>query len=129
MSLEVHIAGIRVMVGSRVRQRCAWCGAVLDDVDLDLVAVPVDQPDCGVPEWRVGSLVAIDGGMAWSVLHRVTDAVPEGLLCPARPVDHGVAALTSMCRPWVSRVCYVVVPVVEPSCPSGPAALSLAGRS
>jgi hypothetical protein len=82
MSLEVHIAGIQVKVGSRVRQRCAWCGVVLDDVDLNLVAVPVDQPDGGVPEWRVGSLVAIDGGMAWSVQHEEGDAVPEG--CCAR---------------------------------------------
>jgi hypothetical protein len=34
----------------------------------------------------------------------------------------------SMVRVLPLSACYVAVPVVEPSCPSGPAALSLGGR-
>jgi hypothetical protein len=78
MTLEVHIAGTQVKVGCRVRQRCAWCGAVLDDVDLHAVAVPVDQPAGGFPEWRPGSLVAIDDGVRWIVNHKDGDDVPDG---------------------------------------------------
>lgn len=35
-----HIAGLDVQVGRYLRQRCAWCGAMLSDYDLARVAVP-----------------------------------------------------------------------------------------
>lgn len=39
----IHIAGIDVRVGNQHRQRCAWCGAVIDDHDLSRLAVPAGQ--------------------------------------------------------------------------------------
>ncbi|MEZ0077383.1 hypothetical protein [Planotetraspora sp. GP83] len=46
----VHIAGPDIQVGAQLRQRCAWCGAVLLDYDLSCVAVPEARtrgPACG----------------------------------------------------------------------------------
>lgn len=62
----IHIAGLDVAVGSRLRQRCAWCGALLEDVDLANVAVLVgDGTDRSVehtwPTWPVGGLVEVWG--------------------------------------------------------------------
>lgn len=63
----IHIAGLDVAVGTRLRQRCAWCGAVLEDVDLARVAMAVsDTPDDGhvdhtYPVWPVGGLVEVWG--------------------------------------------------------------------
>jgi hypothetical protein len=64
----IHIAGVEVQVGSQLRQRCAWCGAILVDQDLNLVMVPVDQPGT-VPTWPTGSLVAVQGYTSWVVDH------------------------------------------------------------
>lgn len=60
----IHIAGLEVAVGSRLRQRCAWCGAVLEDVDLAHVAVAVadnGHVDHTWPTWPVGGLVEVWG--------------------------------------------------------------------
>lgn len=60
----VHIAGIVVNYGSRRRQRCAWCGAMLEDVDLATVAVqlPHNGSDpAPLPTWEVGGLVLFWG--------------------------------------------------------------------
>jgi hypothetical protein len=56
----VHIAGLDVQIGTRLRQRCAWCGAVLEDVDLANVMVPEGQ-NPRPPTWTPGELVVIDG--------------------------------------------------------------------
>lgn len=65
---KVHIAGNDVQVGSHLRQRCAWCGAVLVDYALDRVAVPIGQP-ARPATWPVGGLVEVDGSMSWAVEH------------------------------------------------------------
>lgn len=73
----LHIAGVHVTVGNRLRQRCAWCGAVLIDYDLALVAVPVGQE--GAPAvWPVGDLVLVDGHVSALVEHVDGEPVPEG---------------------------------------------------
>lgn len=67
----VHIAGHEVQVGEFLRQRCAWCGAVLEDYDLSRLMYTVDTP----PEqrrpatWPVGGLIEVDGGVTWVVDH------------------------------------------------------------
>jgi len=63
-----HIAGLDVQVGRFLRQRCAWCGAVLSDYDLALVAV-LEGQNPRPAMWTVGALVAIDGAAAWVVEH------------------------------------------------------------
>lgn len=64
----IHIAGSDVQVGSRLRQRCAWCGATLADYDLALIAVPEGQ-DPRPPTWGVGLLVEVDGPASFTVQH------------------------------------------------------------
>lgn len=75
--MKVHIAGIDVTVNDRwLRQRCAWCGLVLVDYDLTLVAVPVGQE--GPPaRWTIGALVAVDGSLSYEA-----DLLPSGRLPP-----------------------------------------------
>lgn len=63
-----HIAGAQVQVGSHLRQRCSWCGAILGDYDLTRIAVPEGQdPRPGM--WETGKLVRVDGPVSWIVEH------------------------------------------------------------
>lgn len=80
-----HIAGLDVQVGPYLRQRCAWCGAVLSDYDLARVAVPEGQ-NPRPAMWEVGILVAIDGVASWVVDHEDGADLPANacaLLDPA----------------------------------------------
>lgn len=61
----VHLASFPVRFDNQLRQRCAWCGAVLVDVDLSLVMVPVDQAGDPYPTWRDSAMVAVDGNASW----------------------------------------------------------------
>lgn len=64
MTAVVHIAGEVITVSGRhMRQRCSWCGAVLIDYDLTMIAVPVGQ-DPTPPTWPVGDQVRIDGNVS-----------------------------------------------------------------
>lgn len=74
--MEIHIVGIDVRVGTRVRQRCAWCGVVLEDVDLEAVQVLVEDADKPYPMWPVGALLAVDNVMSYVFEH---DPVSEDL--------------------------------------------------
>jgi hypothetical protein len=73
----VHIAGSHVTVNEYLRQRCAWCGALLIDQDLKLVAVPVDQPPGSYPTWPAGELVAVLGNAMWIEAHKDGDPLPD----------------------------------------------------
>lgn len=72
----VHIASQPVQVGSRLRQRCVWCGAELIDEDLSRIAVPVGQ-SADYPTWPPGELVAQDGGATYVVAHVDGEPLPE----------------------------------------------------
>jgi len=62
--MTTHIAGTDLTLDGRYRrQRCAWCGAVLADYDLSLVAVPEGQ-DPSPAMWEPGHLVRVEGN--WS---------------------------------------------------------------
>lgn len=77
MSAVIHIAGPDIQVGPQLRQRCAWCGAVLNDYNLELIAVPAGQdPRPGM--WPVGELVAVDGSLSYVVGHEDGAQLPEG---------------------------------------------------
>lgn len=66
MSHLVHLAGAAIRVGSVIRQRCAWCGALIEEMDVALVAVPEGDPapweltEDGGPLPRWVGLVAIE---------------------------------------------------------------------
>lgn len=60
----VHIAGQPVQLQGRyVRQRCSWCGALIEDIDLANAASEVSEGETvsGPPLWPVGELVALAG--------------------------------------------------------------------
>lgn len=73
----IHIAGVHVQIGKLLRQRCAWCGAVLLDYDLAAIAVPVGQ-DPTPATWPPGDLVLVDGGMSALVEHEDGSPLPDG---------------------------------------------------
>lgn len=55
-----HIAGLVVHLdGQRLRQRCAWCGAVL--IDEDLSRVQVIEGSGPFPTFETGELIEVDG--------------------------------------------------------------------
>jgi hypothetical protein len=62
-----HIAANDITIGGqRLRQRCAWCGAILIDYDLTRVAVATAgvNEDEGIKPpstWPVGGLVRVTG--------------------------------------------------------------------
>lgn len=58
----VHIAGQPVQLQNRyVRQRCSWCGALIEDLDLERIAVAGD--DSSVPLWPIGELIEVTEGV------------------------------------------------------------------
>lgn len=76
----VHIAGLDVAVDGRLRQRCAWCGALIEDVDLRNVGVMVDpaEPDKtpSLPSWPVGALLGFADGATWVIEYSTGDTLP-----------------------------------------------------
>lgn len=76
----VHIAGHDIQVGPHLRQRCAWCGGVLIDVNLSRISVPVGQ-EGDYPTWPTGALIEINGlggtSMTTVLEHADGDPVPD----------------------------------------------------
>lgn len=77
MTGVIHIAGVHVQVGPLLRQRCAWCGAMLLDYDLSDIAVPEGQ-DPTPATWPHGDLVWVDGNASGVYPHIDHDPLPEG---------------------------------------------------
>lgn len=71
MAALIHLAGIPAHIDTHLRQRCAWCGAVIIDVDLATVAVQVREGEepAPYPTWEVGGFVLIDGGVHATIEH------------------------------------------------------------
>lgn len=74
----VHIVGIDVQARGQRRQRCAWCGAVIEDASAGEVMVPVEHAGDPCPSWQVGAFVAVDGNHRYVVEHKPGDALPAG---------------------------------------------------
>lgn len=78
MAEIVHVAGPTLTYDTVRRQRCLWCGALIDEYDLSRIARPLEpdeDPDNPKP-WEPGhweGLVAVDGNMRWSI-----DEPPDG---------------------------------------------------
>lgn len=81
----LHIAGLDVQVSGRMRQRCAWCGALLLDYDLETIAVPEGQE--GLPGiWPFGQLVMVDGNMSVLVeFDAAAGPLPDGACAKLDP--------------------------------------------
>jgi hypothetical protein len=86
--LEIHVAGWPVQYGPLIRQRCAWCGAMIEDLDLRSMAFPIphgkteDQAradgDLQPGSWPPGALVARDGPVRYVLEHIDGDGAPAG---------------------------------------------------
>jgi len=89
VSEVIHIVGLDVQVGYQRRQRCSWCGALIDDVDPSRVMVQVEPgEEAGpLPIWPVGELIALDGGTTRVVDHKDGEALPANCCFH---LDHGV---------------------------------------
>ena len=83
----VHIAGLDVEVGPYLRQRCAWCGEILIDVDLRRVAF-VEGP-MKLATWTVGGLVAVEGNMSALREHIDGDQLPMNSCVPLEALVDG----------------------------------------
>ena len=58
-----HLAGADLTVDGRwMRQRCAWCGELLIDLDLSRVAVQVEPGEEPQPPatWPAGKFIVVD---------------------------------------------------------------------
>lgn len=71
----VHIAGFEVQFAERLRQRCAWCGEVMVDIELGLVAFEIDDPNKTYPVFPTAKQVLHDGAM-WLVLDDIPGDLP-----------------------------------------------------
>jgi NTP pyrophosphatase (non-canonical NTP hydrolase) len=63
-----HIAGPALTWDGRyVRQRCAWCGAILIDADLTIIQVPIEDAGRPLATWPFDAFVRVeDVGFATS---------------------------------------------------------------
>ena len=79
MSEQIHIAGVAVRVGTLLRQRCAWCGDVLIDLDLVNIAVAPNEdgsPGDGPGTFAPYALIAVDGLGQWVVPYEEGSELP-----------------------------------------------------
>lgn len=67
----VHVAGTPMRAGNVIRQRCAWCGALLTEHDLERIAVPdgedpglVDADGAPLARWQGLVAIATAGELA-----------------------------------------------------------------
>jgi hypothetical protein len=69
----VHFAGATLRIGPVIRQRCLWCGALIEEIDVRQVAVPIEpgqtaeQAHHGLFDLKWSGLVAVDGNARYSV--------------------------------------------------------------
>lgn len=85
MSEIIHFPGQVMTFGSVARQRCMWCGALIEEKDLDRIAIeeasrpperqgkPLEVDD--LAWWR--DLVAVDGNWKSIVEHPADGKAPE----------------------------------------------------
>lgn len=77
----IHIVGFPVQVGHHFVQRCAWCGEVIEDVDLSLVAISPNadgSTGSGWMPWPIGELIDICEGSRSVIAHKDGDPIPIG---------------------------------------------------
>jgi hypothetical protein len=70
-----HLAGEAILFDGRQRQRCAWCGYVIEDQDLAHVAVMLNE-DGSTPEyphWPPGAFLRTTTNGGFTGTHIVSD--------------------------------------------------------
>jgi hypothetical protein len=75
--MTIHFAGHPIQIGSRVRQRCGWCGEILvEDEDLAQLMAPAGSSPWS--PWDTGGLVLKDGAVRGVVAHTDGKPLPTG---------------------------------------------------
>lgn len=83
MAEIVHLAGPQIEYDGVQRQRCCWCGAVIEEKPLERMAVAIQPGESaehaaeGLRRARWEGWVAIDGGMRWAVDEPADAKAPE----------------------------------------------------
>jgi hypothetical protein len=88
MNEVIHIAGLDVVVGTQLRQRCAWCGAIIDDKDLRGLAValqPGETEAAPYPSWPIGALIGRMDGATYVIDHPDGEVLPDGCCAKLDP--------------------------------------------
>lgn len=73
MAEIIHFAGQDMTFGTIQRQRCLWCGALIDERDFSRMATQIqpgeseEQAVEAMRRTRWSGLVAVDGGARWAV--------------------------------------------------------------
>lgn len=85
----VHLAAPPLRAGDIIRQRCAWCGALIEERDLSRTAVQVQPGESDEDAWR--SLVNDDGSPArgWEGLVAVDVSVGSSVRWAVPDPDDG----------------------------------------
>lgn len=82
----VHLAGPAITYDNVQRQRCVWCGALIDERDLSRMAVQVDpnaseevqnEEATRALELKWEGFVAVNGHVRWSLEWPNDDKAPE----------------------------------------------------
>lgn len=86
MTAVVHLTGATVFVGTVMRQRCAWCGALLLDEDLAAVTLA----DSAAWRFEENTFVAVEGDdrstrVMWAVPPPPDRRLPEGACAALDP--------------------------------------------
>jgi hypothetical protein len=83
MTAITHIAGLDVTwhgeQGPHLRQRCAWCGATLIDMQLARTSVLiVPGLDTQTPTvWPIGALITVDGNASAVLMIAAGQPLPD----------------------------------------------------
>jgi hypothetical protein len=94
----IHFAGAALRAVSIIRQRCAWCGALISETDLDRVAWQVGEDgqnaenpfinDDGTPKDQWQGLVWVSDGnprIQIAVPHSADGTIPVGSCMDLEP--------------------------------------------
>jgi hypothetical protein len=98
--MMIHFAGIGIRIGNLVRQRCSWCGELIEDFDLSLIMVRLKEdgsPGEGPRPWAEGALVSVEkrgGGVTQKVVvgHVGDESIPAGT-CAQKDIQGLLPAL------------------------------------
>lgn len=82
MAELVHVAGPQITVGTVQRQRCQWCGALIEECDLARMATIIEPGESeehaveGMRRSHWEGLVLVDGGFKMAVEGPADGKVP-----------------------------------------------------
>lgn len=79
----IHFAGQTLRIGDVIRQRCLWCGGLIEERDLANTAVSVGPDETpeeaidGLYSSHWSGLVAVANGVRWSVPDPDDGRIPD----------------------------------------------------